>query len=133
MRSIDLVIATTLLFACSSATATEICKVSKVDGHTAEMCFDNPGLFKHWHYTLRVDGELILVLVEDYAENFKLTHTMPVGPALELPLSAQGRKEVTITGSCVNKLTPDGTVVKSVYNVSWGLKQIIKDMEFDPE
>jgi hypothetical protein len=133
MRSIWFVFATILFLASGSVLAREVCKVSKADGHTAEMCFDNPGLFKHWHYTLRVDDELIFVLVEDYAENFKLTHTVPAGPAVELPLSAQGMKEVTISGGCVNKLTSDGTVEKTVCNISWGSKQIIKAMEFSPD
>jgi hypothetical protein len=49
-------------------------------------------MFKHWTFTLEVDGETIFSLIDDYVEQVSLTHTIPDGPALELPLSRQEQR-----------------------------------------
>ncbi|WGG52764.1 hypothetical protein [Rugamonas sp. DEMB1] len=81
-------------------------------------------------YTLKADNVLIFALMDDYVEQIELTHTVPEGLVLELPLSMQGEKTVKISGGCVPQ-SKDGAEVARVCNFSWGKKQIVKDVRFE--
>ena len=72
-------------------------------------------------------------LVDDFAEDIRLTHTIPSGPSIEYPLSKEaGTPTVEITGGC--KPVSKGDVeVTRICNMYWGKKQIIKDVRFDFE
>ncbi|SFM59907.1 hypothetical protein [Rugamonas rubra] len=62
---------------------------------------------------LKADNVFIVALVDDYVEQIELTHTVPDGSALELPLSMQGEKTVKISGGCVPQ-SKDGAEVARV-------------------
>jgi hypothetical protein len=90
----------------------------------------DPGMFKHWTFSLEVDGETIFSLIDDYSEQVSLTHTIPDGPALELPLSKQGSKTVSITGGCVPVMSDRGTEVARQCDFTWGGVKIIDVIRF---
>ena len=106
------------------------CEERTVSGHHAKMCMYDPGLFKHWTFSLEVDGEIIFALIDDYSEQVNLTHTIPDGPALELPLSKQGKKTVSITGGCVPVTDREGTEVARQCDFMWGNVKIIDAVRF---
>lgn len=118
------------LFVPAAVRADVKCEERDVSGHHAKLCLDNPGMFKHWLISLEVDSQMIFVLVDDYAENISLTHTVPEGLALELPLSKQGKKEISISGGCVPMLTDRNTEVGRRCNFKWGDVTIINQVEF---
>lgn len=118
-----------LLPAAVSAGETK-CEERTVSGHHARMCMYNPGMFRHWTFSLEVDGETIFSLIDDYSEKVSLTHVVPDGPALELSLSRQGGKTVSITGGCVPVLGDRGTEVARQCDFSWGNVKIVDAVRF---
>jgi hypothetical protein len=96
----------------------------------SEICLVPGAAFQHDEYTLKADNVLIFALMDDYVEQIELTHAVPDGPALELPLSAQGGKTVNIRGGCVPQ-SKDVAEVARVCNFSWGKRQIVKDVRFE--
>ncbi|WP_242107415.1 hypothetical protein [Luteimonas aquatica] len=90
----------------------------------------DPGAFKHYAFSLEVDGQAIFSLVDDYAENISLVHTVPDGLALELPLSQQDTKTVTISGGCVPVVSDRGTEVVRQCDFTWGKIKIIDGVKF---
>lgn len=106
------------------------CEERMVSGHHARMCMHNPGMFRHWTFSLEVDGETIFALIDDYSEHVNLSHVVPDGPALELPLSRQGRKTVSITGGCVPILVDGGAEIARQCDFSWGSVKIIDAVRF---
>jgi hypothetical protein len=106
------------------------CQERTVSGHHAKMCMYDPGMFKHWTFSLEVDGETIFALVDDYSEQVSLTHALPEGLALELPLSKQGQKTVSITGGCVPITSGDGTEIARQCDFTWGSIKIIDAVRF---
>lgn len=80
-------------------------------------------------YTLKADKVLIAAFVDDYVEKVELTHTIPEGLTIELPLSKQGEKVVKISGGCLPE-SKDGAEVARVCNFFWGKHQIVKDIRF---
>ncbi len=110
------------------------CQEQTAQGHTARLCLTNPGMFKHYQFTLAVDGEHIFTLVDDYVETVTLTHHVPQGPALEMPLSKQGVKEVAISGGCKPVLNAAGdTEIARLCNFKWGKVDIVRDVTFKEE
>ena len=106
------------------------CEERTVSGHRARMCMHNPGMFKHWTFSLEVDGEVIFSLVDDYSEKVSLTHTVPEGPAIELALSKQGSKTVSIVGGCVPVIGDRGTEIARQCDFTWGGVKIIDAVRF---
>jgi len=120
-----------LFFALPAAAAAETkCEERKVSGHHAKICMHNPGMFKHWTFSLEVDGETIFSLIDDYSEKVSLTHTIPDGLALELPLSKQGSKVVSITGGCIPVISGRGTEIARRCDFTWGAVKIIDAVSF---
>lgn len=121
-----------LLFALPSIVlaAETKCQERTVSGHHARMCMYDPGMFKHWTFSLEVDGETIFSLIDDYSEKVSLTHTIPDGPALELPLSRQGPATVSITGGCVPVMSDHGAEVARQCDFTWGTLKIIDSVRF---
>lgn len=117
---------------CSAGTAAEVtkCRQQNADGTKVEICLVQPGPFQHDLYTLRADGALIFVLVDDFAEQIELVHVIPEGPALEFPLSRNNGKAVTIKGGCVPE-SKDGAEVARLCNFFWGSRQVVKDVRFE--
>lgn len=113
--------------------ATTKCQEQVVDGHKSKICFNNPGMFMHWQFSLEVDGEHIFTLIDDFVEQISLTHRMPEGLAIEMPLSAkQGTKTVTISGGCVSVFSPKGqTEIARKCNFMWGKTPVIKEAVFE--
>ncbi|WP_397452308.1 hypothetical protein [Pseudomonas sp. NA-150] len=114
--------------ACASA-ATK-CQEQKVEGHTAQMCLFPGDPFQHDIYRLSVDGQQIFSLTDDFAEDINLMHHLPVGPAVEYPLSNQGGASVAIKGGCV-PISQNNAEVARVCNFQWGKYQVIKDVRFE--
>jgi hypothetical protein len=112
------------------AAAKTKCEERTVSGYHAKMCMHNPGMFKHWIFSLEVDGEAIFSLIDDYSEKVSLTHTVPDGPALELPLSKQGTTAVSITGGCVPISSAKGTEIARQCDFKWGSVKIIDAVKF---
>jgi len=106
------------------------CKHQTVEKSVAEMCLLSGANFQHDTYVLKADGVVIFALADDYAENVQLEHTIPEGLTLELPLSKQGQKSVTIKGGCVPE-SKDGAEVARVCNFFWGKYQVVKDVRFE--
>jgi len=106
------------------------CEERTVSGHHARMCMETRGAFKHWLFSLEVDSETIFTLIDDYSESIVLSHTLPEGRALELPLSQQGKKNISIVGGCVPISRSDGTEVSRKCNFMWGDVPIVKDVVF---
>ena len=120
-----------LLLALPAAASAETkCEERTVSGHHAKMCMYDPGMFKHWTFSLEVDGETIFSLIDDYSEKISLTHTIPDGPALELSLSKQGSKVVSITGGCVPVTSGRGTEIARQCDFTWGAVKIIDAVRF---
>jgi hypothetical protein len=114
----------------TAASAGTKCEERTVSGHHTKMCMETRGAFKHWIFSLEVDGETIFTLIDDYSESIILTHTLPEGLALELPLSQQGKKSISISGGCVPVSHSDGTEVARKCNFMWGNVPIVKDIVF---
>ena len=117
--------------------ASEQCKENTVDKHKVKICRQEGGLFKHDHYSLTVDGELIFKLIDDYAEDVSLKHKTIEGPALEMPLSANKEPYVTISGGCVSVSKKDKLGGKEIdievgrkCNFTWGAIRIVENVEF---
>lgn len=108
------------------------CKQQTVEKSTIEMCLLPGAAFQHDLYTLKADKVLIFALVDDYAEKMQMEHVIPEGPSIELPLSKQGEKTVTIKGGCVPE-SKDGMEVARVCNFFWGKHQVVKDVRFEFE
>ena len=112
-----------------SAQAAPQCKQQTVDKSVVEICMVPGAAFQHDLYTLKANNVLVFALIDDYVEQVELTHTIPEGPAIELPLSQQGEKRVQIKGGCLPE-SKDGAEVGRVCNFSWGRHQIVKDVRF---
>lgn len=106
------------------------CQQQRMEGSQFEMCLVPAGAFRHDLYTLKVDGVLLLVLVDDFAESVDLAHKVPEGPSLEFPLSRKGENPIHITGGCVPE-SKDGLEVARICNFLWGKVQIIRDVRFE--
>lgn len=120
-----------LLFAMPSVSvAGTKCEERTVAAHRAKICMVNPGMFKHWTFSLEVDGEAIFALIDDYSEKVSLTHKIPDGPAIELPISRQGRKTISITGGCVPVINPQGSEIARQCDFMWGSIKIIDAVRF---
>ena len=119
-----------LCIAPAAAVANTQCQEQVASGHHAKICLDNPGMFKHYQISLEVDQEPIFVLIDDYSENINLTHTVPDGIAIELPISRQGKKTVSITGGCVPVINAEGSEIARKCNLMWGNVAIIKNVFF---
>lgn len=111
------------------AQETQQCDTQKITGHTSKICLHDPGLFHHWTFSLVVDGQLILNIVDDFAENIKLMHTIPPGPALELRLSQGKSGKVALVGGCVPESKKEREIAR-VCNFSWGNVKIIDNARF---
>jgi hypothetical protein len=114
----------------AASTASTTCKEQTVSGHHAKMCREDPGMFKHWTFSLEVDGETIFSLIDDYVEQIYLTHTVPEGPALELALSKQGTKTVSISGGCIPVFSDEGAETARKCDFTWGTVRIIENVRF---
>lgn len=119
-----------LLLLPAVAAAETKCEERTVSGHHAKMCMDDPGMFKHWTFSLEVDGESIFSLIDDYSENVTLTHTIPDSLALELPLSKQGSRTVSISGGCTPVMSARGTEIARQCDFTWGNVKIIDAVRF---
>ena len=106
------------------------CKQQTVEKSLIEICLVKGAAFQHDFYTLKADKSLIFALVDDYADNVQLEHTVPDGEVIEFPLSMQGGKTVTIKGGCVPE-SKDGYESARVCNFYWGKHQIVKDVRFE--
>jgi hypothetical protein len=129
MNSFKYFIAILILLPAVSVAGTT-CEERTVSGHHAKMCRYDPGMFKHWTFSLEVDGETIFALVDDYVEQVNLTHTVPEGLALELPLSQQGKKVISILGGCVPVISQSGTEVARQCDFTWGDVKIVDNVRF---
>ena len=120
-----------LTVATSSVTAapTQQCRHQKIEQSDIEICLVPGAAFQHDMYTLKADKVLIAAFVDDYVEKVELTHTIPEGMSIELPLSKQGEKVVKISGGCLPE-SKDGAEVARVCNFFWGKHQIVKDVRF---
>ena len=120
-----------LIIAASSAMAapTQQCRHQKVEQSDIEICLVPGAAFQHDMYTLKADKVLIAAFVDDYVEKVELTHTIPEGLTIELPLSKQGEKVVKISGGCLPE-SKDGAEIARVCNFFWGKHQIVKDVRF---
>ena len=118
------------LFVPTLSLAEATCEERVVSGHHTKMCRYDPGMFRHWTFSLEVDNEAIFSLIDDYVEQVSLTHTVPEGLALELPLSQQGKKVVTISGGCVPEISNRGTEVARTCNFTWGDIKIVDGVRF---
>ena len=105
------------------------CRHQKVEQSDVEICLVPGAAFQHDMYTLKADKVLIAALVDDYVEKVELTHTIPEGVTIELPLSKQGDKVVKISGGCLPE-SKDGVEVGRICNFFWGKHQIVKDVRF---
>ncbi len=108
------------------------CREQTAEGHKAQLCMRDPGMFRHFQFTLTVDGEHIFTLVDDYVETISLTHKIPQGPALEMPLSKQGANETTLSGGCKPVVKGDAEIAR-LCNFRWGKVEVIKDIRFDEQ
>ncbi|WP_343637660.1 hypothetical protein [Roseateles sp.] len=104
------------------------CQSSTIENSKVEMCMYPGASFQHDTYVLRVDRMTIFALVDDFADQVELTHTVPEGPALELPLS-RGEKVVKLVGGCVPE-SKDGAEVARVCNFRWGRHEVVKNVRF---
>jgi hypothetical protein len=126
------------MFLCAeSLWASEQCIVKSVDTHNVRICHLDGGMLGHDHYALSVDGELIFALVDDYVEKIVLTHKVPQGLAIEMPLSKSSEPFVTISGGCVPVIKKDtiggmevDVEVARRCNFTWGATKIVDDVEF---
>ena len=120
-----------LVIAGSSAMAApaQQCRHQKVEQSDIEICLVPDAAFQHDMYTLKADKVLIAAFVDDYVEKVELTHTIPEGLTIELPLSKQGEKVVKISGGCLPE-SKDGAEVARICNFFWGKHQIVKDVRF---
>ena len=120
-----------LVIAGSSAMAApaQQCRHQKVEQSDIEICLVPDAAFQHDMYTLKADKVLIAAFVDDYVEKVELTHTIPEGLTIELPLSKQGEKVVKISGGCLPE-SKDGAEIARVCNFFWGMHQIVKDVRF---
>lgn len=105
------------------------CRNQKVEQSEVEICLVPGAAFQHDMYTLKADKVLIAAFVDDYVEKVELTHTIPEGLTIELPLSKQGEKVVKISGGCLPE-SKDGAEVARICNFFWGKHQIVKDVRF---
>lgn len=106
------------------------CFEQTIEKSTVSMCLQTNGSFSHDVYFLKVDKVLIFALVDDYAENVKLEHTVPEGLTIEFPLSKQGEKIVKIWGGCVPESKNDIEVAR-ICNFWWGKYQIVNNIRFE--
>ncbi len=110
------------------------CQSQASNGHTVELCVTElPS--QHDYYTLRVDGDLLLTLPDDYIENVTLVHRIPEDAAVEFPLSDQGTPTVTISGGCLpvsEKREREGKMVTFEVarscSFAWGNVEILKNL-----
>lgn len=112
------------------AKETQQCATQVVGDHTSTLCLHDPGMFQHWIFSLVVDGQLILNVVDDFAEAVKLTHTIPPGLALELPLSKGEKGQVELVGGCLPESKGDVEIAR-ICNFRWGGVKIIDDVRFE--
>jgi hypothetical protein len=124
-----------LLFLASVTTVTyaaakEECHGEKINGNKFEMCLQRGQNFQHDTYILKLDKSTIFSLVDDFAEEVKITHTILPGPAIEFAPSLEGYKTTTISGGCV-PVSKDNMEIARVCNFSWGNLKIVKDVRFE--
>lgn len=107
------------------------CRVQVFEKNLLALCKIDGGPFQHYHFSLYLNNDQIFNLVEDYAENISLEHTVPEGPSIEFPLSKQaGLTRVKISGGCTPVSKGDIEIAR-ICNFSWGKHQIIKNIWFD--
>ncbi len=106
------------------------CVEQKVNTHNSVMCVISPGLFQHDIYALFVDKQLIFNIVDDFAENVELTHTIPEGMTLELPMSENKKGNISLVGGCV-PISEKGAEIARMCNFSWGNLKIVDEVRFD--
>ncbi len=120
-----------LTFIISSAIAQEVkCVEQQHNNHKASICYDPTQPFEHNIYSLFVDNQLIFSLVDDFADDVRLTHTIPEGLVLELPLSQGKKGKISLTGGCV-PISENGIEAGRICNFSWGKKKVIDNVRFD--
>ncbi len=133
-RSVALLLGMLIPVSGYAAQETVTCREQTTQGHTAKLCLHDPGMFRHYQFSLSVDGEQIFSLVDDYAETFSLTHKMPEGPSIEFPLSKQDMNPITLSGGCKPVLSAAGDAeIGRVCDIKWGKVDIIKDAKFSFE
>jgi len=108
---------------------THQCQTQTVQNGNAEICLKDYGHLKHWIFSLKVDNQLIFELVDDFSENVSLTHKIPKGLVIELPLSSKSIDEVTLTGGC-KPVSENGTEIARICNFTWGDIKIIDNVKF---
>lgn len=111
------------------AQETQQCYTQEIDSHKSVICLHDPGLFRHWLFSLTVDGQLILNIVDDFVEKVNLTHSIPSGLTMELPLSQGKSGDISLVGGCVPESEKEKEVVR-VCNFSWGNAKIIDNIRF---
>lgn len=111
------------------AEETQQCDTQEVDNHKSVICLHDPGLFRHWTFSLVVNRQLILNVVDDFAEKVNLTHKIPSGTTMELPLSQGKRGEISLVGGCVPESEKEIEIAR-VCNFSWGNIKIIDNVRF---
>ncbi len=122
-----------LTFITNNAIAKEKkCVEQQYNNYRMLMCLEQSKAFEHDMYSLFVDNQLIFSLVDDFAEHISLTHTIPEGLVLELPLSQGKKGKISLTGGCV-PVSENGMEVARICNFSWGQEQIINNVRFNFE
>ncbi|MDP8052755.1 hypothetical protein QJU23_10065 [Pasteurella atlantica] len=97
--------------------------------HNALICSEQTELFEHNIYSLIVDNQLIFSLVDDFVDNVRLTHTIPRGLVMELPLSEGKTGKISLTGGCI-PVSKKGMEVSRLCNFFWGKVKIIHNARF---
>jgi hypothetical protein len=130
MRTIFVIIII-IVSASSKAIAqeTQQCYKQEIDSHKSVICLHDPGLFHHWLFSLTVDGQLIFNVVDDFVEQVNLTHSIPPGLTMELPLSQGKSGEISLVGGCVPEVEKEIEIAR-VCNFSWGNVKIIDNIRF---
>lgn len=114
------------------AAAAPDCRTQRTGDTTIEMCLFPGQAFQHDLYVLKADNVPVFALVDDFAENVTLQHTIPPGLSMELALSRKAGSagtSVTIKGGCVPE-SKDGAEVARLCNFHWGEEHIVKDVRF---
>lgn len=112
------------------AATKEECRGQKINANKFEICLQRGQNFQHDSYILRLDNSTIFSVVDDFAEDVKLTHIIPSGPAIEFAPSLDGSKTSTISGGCV-PVSERNVEIARVCNFNWGNLNIVKDVRFE--
>lgn len=107
------------------------CQDQLVQSYKAELCLYDPGPFEHFHISLKINGQQIFMLMDDYVENITIQHHVAPEPSLELPISKQGKKIISLRGGCPAISDPEnGSELGRRCNFTIGDIPVIKDMVF---